>query len=214
MNFDEIYESSLYVRPDPLSIEAFYDIELPDVHEEVTTTYGGQRFVWDRFKSNDNVRYHDFSHYLTATIYVDDEYALFDGSYVNGKRVNIETDYPNVGALLYSINLNLTPEKDVLVLVRQAKLDHDKIRLITCYGTQNLSYLELYWTNRKETPFKPEYDGDPSPEDFENVLKERKNIRNYVKNRTIDSLVNGSIRAYNAFIDKINSKDTNWHFLT
>ena len=199
MDFDKVYEASLYRRSDPLSEEAFYDIELPDTNQEVVYDYKSYSFVWDREKSNDNVRYHGFSHYLTAILY-DDTYVIYDGDYVNGKNVRIKTSKDNEGAILSSYDIETgNYKKDTLILIKQLSLDHGRIRLITCYPTNNEYYSSIYWERRLE---------------LQENEKDTKNIREWKRNQKQNVLIKrgieSSLRAYRTFLQKITSRSVRW----
>ena len=207
MDFDKVHDTILYERPDPTSEEAFYEKELPDDHVEIVCSYKKGKFVWDRKKSNENVDNHSFSHYLSAVMYVEDEYAFYNGDTIDGKQVFIKTDDDNLGVLLFCRYLNLQKEKDALVLVRQTREEYDRIRLVTCYPTKNDFYIETYWKNRKYLedlrPGKPEFENDIKPEDF-GSLKERR------YRRSIESLVAESLRAYDLFERKVLRRSLHW----
>jgi hypothetical protein len=216
----------LYIRNDPDSKEAYYTIEEPNVHLEVGTTLGKLQFIWDRHKSNENLAKHLFTHYLTRHVYNEDEYRVLDGQLIGKEIARIRTDDGNTGLLcaldLCALDIDVfqktdeeeLPEK-VVVIVRQEKLNNKRIRLISCYPTENRDHIRWYHKNfairvRRGSKRPDNLDKKDlaciSPEHMTEKLKQIWSIQTEVWNEVIEELVENSIVAKNKFIKFLKKK--------
>ena len=150
----------LYYREDPNSWEAQHSFEPgDDIDVGASLTIGKKtyNFVWKRSKSNLNLEQHHFSHYFTRLAYAA-ERRVIEGQRIGKDIVYLETDDGDEG-LLCSMPVEVLdgakiddlyykeddyPPLSVLLLVRQREDSNGRIRLITCYPTDNRKYIEWY----------------------------------------------------------------------
>ena len=145
---------NLYFRDDPDSRDAWYETE-PGEDARVGCSLDDEgktyEFVWQRSKSNQNLDERNFTFYLTRHAYVD-EFRVVDGQSVRNKKINVKTSEGNSG-LLCALKLSLFKQIDkgeedsfyqVLVFVRQEKVDDDRIRIVSCYPTDKDYYVDAY----------------------------------------------------------------------
>ena len=148
----------MYFRDDPDSNEARYFPETGedmDVGASLTIYDNTFNSIWKRYESNQNLTNHGFTHYLTMLAYAD-ELRLIEGKKVVNDIVDLGTEGENIG-LLCSLPVEVIQGKkiedfyedgifplSVLLLVRQNKSQSDRIRLITCYPTNNPVYIKWY----------------------------------------------------------------------
>jgi hypothetical protein len=149
----EANSQELYFREDPDSREAFFFEENGmDMAVGCSLDKNGNHyeFIWQRSKSNENLREHKFTHYLTRIAYAD-EHRVHDGQKRGNSTINIKTDNGNKGVLC-ALPLDIfgyydkdrdIPE-EVLLLIRQEKTQDGRIRLISCYPPTDLLYIDLY----------------------------------------------------------------------
>jgi hypothetical protein len=202
-------------RDDPDSYEAFYEEELPNEHINVRADCDNSRFVWDRVKSNENLKNHGFTHYLTRRLYKEDKFRLYDGQEVGKDIVTIKTDDGNFGLLCaYGATERGTPKKLILI-VRQEERDDGCIRLISGYETTNIQYLRWYHKNVMKVAQASNHTFKFS-EKVENELKrlfeftaEEEKMYEEVYEETIQELVELSIEAAKEFRKQINTKTFN-----
>ena len=159
-----------YERPDPDSVDAFYEKEgKPDV--EVTSSlplHGATyEFSWRRSKSDENVDSRGFSFYFARWAYVND-YRVVNGQKVGKTTAYVKTDDGNEG-LLATVRLSMFEGydeeddyfDDVLLVVRQETVDDGRVRLVSCYPTKKKEYVDFYtvaFLNRARRPLKlPDY---------------------------------------------------------
>jgi hypothetical protein len=151
-------EFGMYFRDDPDSNEARYFPETGedmDVGASLTIYDNTFNFIWKRYESNQNLTNHGFTHYLTMLAYAD-ELRLIEGQKVVNDIVDLGTEDENIG-LLCSLPVEVIKGRkiedfyedgifplSVLLLVRQNKSQSDKIRLITCYPTNNPVHIKWY----------------------------------------------------------------------
>jgi hypothetical protein len=148
-----------YHREDTDSHEALYEEETGERDVQVICSFIDKNnrhfeFVWQRSKSNENLE-HGFTHYLSRYAYAD-EFRIVNGKNWGDKVVEIKTDKGKI-EILCAMSLTRFGVADdeergiseeVLLLVRQEKLQDGKIRLISCYPVTNDSkYHELYVDN-------------------------------------------------------------------
>jgi hypothetical protein len=151
----------LYFRDDPDSEEARYSPEIgEDIDVGASYTFNGNtyNFIWRRSNSNLNLSNHGFTHYLTRLAYADEK-RVIEGQRVNNNIVDLQTDEGNTG-LLFALPIDvLHGEKiddcynkeveegfslNVLLLVKQKGQNDGRIRLITCFPTDNPKFIEWY----------------------------------------------------------------------
>jgi hypothetical protein len=201
---------------DPNSIEAFYDKELPDISTDIIADLGDLKFVWDRHKSNENIEYHSFSHYLSRHFY-NDKYRVVNGQKVGKDIVDISTDVGNEGLLCgYDINTNEDelPER-ALLLIRQEVLDKGRIRIISCYPTEKEQYIRWYfsasWTRKEYGTKRPDYVDrrDKMSEQALMELEDSRKMTDKVINDLIDEAVERSLLATEKFKQLIKERKIN-----
>jgi len=148
-----------YHREDTDSHEALYEEETGERDAQVICSFIDKNnchfeFVWQRSKSNENLE-HGFTHYLSRYAYAD-EFRIVNGKNRGDNVVEIKTDKGNIDILCaMSLTRFGIPDdeergipEEVLLLVRQEKLQDGKISLISCYPVTNDSkYHELYVDN-------------------------------------------------------------------
>jgi len=155
----EVNFQELYFREDPDSEEAKRSIEEGDdvdVGASLTVNGNTYDFVWRRSKSNLNLTQHKFTHYLSRYAYADEKRGI-EGQKSGNDIIDLKTDDGNIGLLcsvpievLNGVEIDDCYNKSddfppsVLLLVRQEKSDSNRIRLITCYPTDNSKYLKWY----------------------------------------------------------------------
>jgi len=170
MNLERIFKTlneansqGLYFRKDPESREAWYSEELgEDTDVGSSLTFNGKTydFVWRRKKSNLNYIRHGFTHYLTRYAYADEK-KVIEGQKVGKDIVNLNTREGNKGLLcsmpveiIYGVKIDELLNKsddytiNVLLLVRQEELQSGRIKIITCYPTDNQLHYKWYSHNR------------------------------------------------------------------
>lgn len=147
-----------YHREDTDSHEALYEEEIGEIDVQVICSFIDENnrhfeFVWQRSKSNENLE-HGFTHYLSRYAYAD-EFRIVNGQNKSNNVVEVKMDKGNIGILCA---MSLTrfgiaddeergiPE-EVLLLIRQEKLQDGKIRLISCYAVNDSKYYKLYVDN-------------------------------------------------------------------
>ena len=227
-SFGEILkETNLYIRPDPDSKQARFfpesgeDIDVGASLVENGNTYN---FIWRRSKSNLNLSNHGFTHYITRLAY-SDEKRVTEGQRIGNDTVNLNTDDGNVG-LLCSVpreKLGITvddcyyKESDlpplVLLLVRQGKHFNGRIRLITCFPTDNQKYIKWYarrfyskLKNRTDNlDYKDTLEGAQMKENLEKMFeqenfKRASNASNQVRENLIQELEENLLEGYQVFI--------------
>jgi hypothetical protein len=147
-----------YHREDTDSHEALYEEETGERDVQVICSFIDKNnchfeFVWQRSKSNENLE-HGFTHYLSRYAYAD-EFRIVNGKNWGDKVVEIKTDKDNI-EILCAMSLTRfgvaddeergIPE-EVLLLLRQEKLQDGKVRLISCYTANDSKYYKLYVDN-------------------------------------------------------------------
>jgi hypothetical protein len=212
MDFNKV---ALFIRDDSDSREALYDVEEPNVHVDVGTIFSGLKFVWDRFKSNENVNDHGFSHYLTRRYY-NDKFRLVSGKKVGKDIVSIVTDDGNLG-MLCSCDLNdfIKVDEDELeeamLIVRQDELDSGRIRLISCYTTQNRDYIRWYALHRyffsKRDSSRPDaLDLKDVPAHVTEKREQTRLIQKEVFNETIEEIIDSIVESTIKFEEIVRNK--------
>jgi len=209
-------QNNLFIRPDPDSEEAYFELEEPDEHINVGASYNGLQFVWDRKKSNQNLNDHLFSHYLTRRVY-NDKYRIINGKKVGRDIVNIKTDAGNTGLLcaydlrVFDPNINEEDNivSDVVVIVRQDTLQNGRIRLISCYPTNNRLYIRWYLKNKSNIHFASSpsaFDKINIPTHIRERMDEFRKIQEEIYNDVIEEWIDEAIANIKVFNSSLRSK--------
>jgi len=226
-SFGQIFrENNLYIRPDPDSENAkFYEETGIDMDVGASLIKGGNKyhFIWRRSKSNLNLLKHNFTHYLTRIIYVDEKRVL-EGQKINKETVSLKSDEGNTGLLCslpleeLGIDIDDCQQKEsdldplpVLYLIRQREHFEGRIRLISCYPTDNKKYIEWYsrnyynWKPKKQRDsleIKDISDGTQTKlseqENFKRAIKASEEVRENLIREMMENLTKG----YNIFMQK------------
>jgi len=147
-----------YHREDTDSHEALYEEETGERDVQVICSFIDKNnryfeFVWQRSKSNENLE-HGFTHCLSRYAYAD-EFRIVNGQNRDNNVVEIKTDKGNIDILCaMSLTRFGIPDdeergipEEVLLIIRQEKLQDGKIRLISCYAANDSKYYKLYVDN-------------------------------------------------------------------
>lgn len=155
----EANSQELYFREDPDSKEARFFPEPGedmDIGASLITDNDTYNFIWKRSESNLNLTNHGLTHYLTRIAYPDVT-RVIEGQKAGNDIVDLGTEEGNTGLLcslpvevIHGIKIDdcykddFFPLSALLLIVRQKESQSDRIRLITCYPTNNPIHIKWY----------------------------------------------------------------------
>jgi hypothetical protein len=179
-------------------------------------------FIWQRSNSNENLKKHKFTHYLSRKVYADD-YRLDDGQIIGNEIMDIKTDERKSGMLGIILldefgywNHDQDRPEIVLFLVEQKIAAHGQIKLLSCYPTDHDDHVALYANksrNRKRPKIKhpPHYDSlDEGAIKFmkkmEETVKTTRHLFEKADREYAEALIEDLKRGYKIFHKILRSK--------